>query len=307
MSPTYLQSPRSKSQPNKPRTRAESRRAAHEQLNVVARSEHLQRQRTHILLNTWFGWLVLMPVCFISLAAFLQIFIPAALDGRLFGSADLRWFTVGALTWSSIYMFLGQKMMICYVFAHEWTHVLVARLFGAKIYDVRVSAKGGYVETNKSNVAISLAPYVLPFYTLLFMGLCVIVNSFVDLTALEQISLGSWQIPFNYARVYYACAGLTWGFHLCYTLATLKTEQTDLLRNGESFSLFLIVTLNLYLLAFLLVLSSNVGAGSAWVTLQQTFASAAHGLSIAWQWLMQQLQGVVTEVSQKHAAWQVKE
>jgi hypothetical protein len=252
----------------------------------------MQRQRTLIMLNTWFGWAVLLPVCCLSTLAFLRIFVPAMLDGRLFGSVEMRWFLLGAVSWSLIYSVLGRKLMICYVFAHEWTHVLAARLFGAKIYNVKVSSTGGYVETNKSNVFISLAPYVLPFYTLLFMGLCLIVSQFTDLHTVTHLPLWHWVIPFDYTKVYFTGIGLTWGFHLCYTIATLKTEQTDLLRNGESFSLILIMTLNIYLLACLLLLASNVGASSALGTLQQTFGSAVELLQSAARWLWVECQNL---------------
>jgi hypothetical protein len=292
MSPTYLQGPRTRPSKNLPRPRAQSRLQEKARLDVVARSPGMQRQRTLIILNTWFGWAILLPICCLSTLAFLRLFIPVMLDGSLFCSVEARWFLFGTVSWSLIYSVFGRKLMICYVFAHEWTHVLVARLFGAKIYDVKVSAKGGYVETNKSNVFISLAPYVLPFYTLLFMGLCLVMNQFIPLHQIQEIPLWHWQFPFDYTKFYFTGIGITCGFHLSYTVATLKTEQTDLLRNGESFSLILIMTLNIYLLAFLLVFASNVEANNAIATLQQTFSSAVTMLHTAVEWLATQTQSI---------------
>jgi hypothetical protein len=228
-----------------------------------------------LLIKRIVGWAVLMPLCVITLVAFLKYFLPALLDGRLFGSSSMRWFLVGASSWSLLHYALSRQLMVLYVFGHEWTHALAAHLCFAKVYRVRVRLTNGYVETNKSNVFISLSPYVVPFYTMVFMALFYIADASLDLATVKRLTLGRFSIPFNHQLFFFFSVGITWSFHLLYTLTILKTTQTDLTRNGESFSLFLIVTLNLYLLAALLLISSPaLGWQGAWDVLSNCFVYA---------------------------------
>jgi hypothetical protein len=228
-----------------------------------------------LLIKRIVGWAVLMPLCLITLTAFLKYFLPALLDGRLFGSSSMRWFLVGASCWSLLHFALHRQLMVLYVFGHEWTHALAAHLCFAKVYRVRVRLTDGYVETNKSNVFISLSPYVVPFYTMVFAALFYIADASLDLATVKRLTLGRFSVPFNHELFFFFSVGVTWSFHLLYTLTVLKTTQSDLTRNDESFSLFLILTLNLYLLATLLLISSPaLGWQGAWDVLSSCFVYA---------------------------------
>jgi hypothetical protein len=70
----------------------------------------------------------------------------------------------------------------------------------------------------------------------------------------------------------YLVIGLTWAFHVVFTVQTLLAEQSDLLRNGEFFSLLLIALLNLVTLTLVLVA----------LTPQLTWAEAGHAVLWAW-------------------------
>lgn len=138
--------------------------------------------------------------------------------------------------------------MRSYVFAHEFTHLAIAKLFGGKIYDWKVSADGGYVETNKSNTWITLGPYLVPFYTVLVLFAFGIVGLFTDVSKWHQFSVAGFPLPFRMAWVLYWLVGFTWSHHLTFTMQTIHVEQGDLTRNGEFFSLMLIFIVNLTLI-----------------------------------------------------------
>jgi hypothetical protein len=245
------------------------------------------------------GVVILAPVCLLSLIAFLKHFLTAALSGSLFHSRDLHWFCFGAVTWGLYHWQWRRGLMVTYVFAHEWTHALVARLFLAKIYRVVWSAQGGYVETNKSNVFISLAPYVMPLYTLVFLAVFTALGSLIDLPAIQELHLGRLTLPFNSQKVFFFGLGLTWFYHLAYTIQTLHTEQSDLQRNGECFSFFVIITLNLYLLAWLLLMCSpDLGWHGAWNTLAETFSGGWELILDAWDYICLMTQATLVEIQQ---------
>jgi hypothetical protein len=248
---------------------------------VAARTRPSLRQQRILISKRLFGWLVLMPLCIITLNAFLRYFLPAVINGSLFGSSSMRWFIIGIMSWSMLHTMLHRKLSVLYVFGHEWTHALAAHLCRAKVYRVKVGLSSGYVETSKSNVFISLSPYVVPFYTVLFMALYSIASFAFDLPSVHRIPIGKFSLPFNHELLFYFGVGFTWSFHLLYTLRTLNTTQSDLTRNGESFSLFVILTTNLYLLAGLLLLSSpSLGWEGAWSMLNYSFAQTWHYLKL---------------------------
>ena len=56
-----------------------------------------------------------------------------------------------------------------YVFGHELTHAVAAWGIGAKVSSFKVSAEGGHVDVSHSNLFVSLAPYCIPFYTILII------------------------------------------------------------------------------------------------------------------------------------------
>ena len=127
-----------------------------------------------------------------------------------------------------------------YVFIHEFTHALVAFLFGARVKDISVKRESGYVKMDKTNTLIVLAPYILPGYTLLVAFLYQAGNVFVDLTA--------------YRAVFLFLVGFFTAFHFIQTFKTLlEADQPDLkLAGGKVFSLVLIVMANLVVLVFVL-------------------------------------------------------
>lgn len=128
----------------------------------------------------------------------------------------------GVAIWLLLFSKLPRPMWI-YVFGHELTHAICAWCFGGKVTSFKVSKKGGEVRVTKTNAFISLAPYFLPLYAILWSVLIGVASIWiVDRT---------WLMP-----AYYCGLGITYGFHLTMTVAVLRIRQPDLVGEGFVFS-----------------------------------------------------------------------
>ncbi|MFH1775943.1 MAG: hypothetical protein ABH952_00035 [Candidatus Omnitrophota bacterium] len=117
-----------------------------------------------------------------------------------------------------------------YVFGHEATHAMVVWIFGGRVTSFKASAKGGGVTATKSNFIINLAPYFIPFYTVLVCLFYFILARFFSMD--------------EHTNWFLFIIGLTLIFHIVLTVDTLKTKQPDLAATGYLFSLSLIILIN---------------------------------------------------------------
>lgn len=228
-----------------------------------------------------FGLVVLVPWCLFSFIAFTELLLRSARVGEIWSAREFTWFGLGALLWLALFSLFRRTFMIAYVFGHEWSHLLAAKMCGAVVYDWHVGHQGGWVDTNKSNTFISLAPYLVPFYTVGVLLLYGIVGLFVNLDNVHQLNLGFTVLPFNALKTLCFLIGTTWCFHFTYTLNTLRIEQTDVKRNGTFFSGWLIILCNLHIIAALLIVASpSITWIDGWNSMQAaaewTFGNAAH-------------------------------
>jgi hypothetical protein len=136
----------------------------------------------------------------------------------------------GFAVWVAVYLALPRPVWV-YVLGHELTHALAVYIHAGRVHRFHVSDKGGHIVSNKNNWIIALAPYFLPLYSLLWIGLWWSVNFY-------------WPLG-PYAWVLYAGIGVTWGFHLTFTFSMIRDGQSDLTGQGVFFSLVLILLLNL--------------------------------------------------------------
>lgn len=127
------------------------------------------------------------------------------------------------------------KPVRAYVWAHELTHVLWAWLLGGKVSDLRVGPDGGSVRVDTSHFLITLAPYFFPLYTALVLLVYGVWSMFFDLSL--------------YAPFWAGCVGVSWSFHLTFTIHMLWGHQPDIREQGSVFSYTLICLINM---AFLL-------------------------------------------------------
>src|SRR5271168_3672495 len=179
--------------------------------------------------------LVLMPL----LAGEVWTIIDLARHAVPAGQWAQTWFislAAGFGVWLVVYFLLPRTMWL-YVLGHEFTHALAAMLAGGKISSFQVSAKGGHVITDRVNWWITLAPYFVPLYALVWSALWISVDFWYPLKA--------WQ------PIFYFGLGLLWCFHLTFTASMMHLKQTDLSSQGFVFSVAVIAAINL--LMFLVV------------------------------------------------------
>lgn len=210
--------------------------------------------------------LVLVPVCILAISSVLELFFHATVDGKFWKSEGFWFFAFGCLLWFVLGWIRMQPAWL-YVFAHEFTHVIAARLSGGKVHAMHVSAEGGYIETDKTNVLITLSPYLIPLYTVVVFAIYGFLSAFVDMHrdvmwVLPLIDVTLW---LRWAWLVYFFIGMTWCFHITFTLEVLRTEQSDLAHNGEFFSIILIFLANLALISALFIAASpTVGWIDVW-------------------------------------------
>src|SRR5471030_3218264 len=151
-------------------------------------------------------------------------------------------FGAGFLTWLLIFCLLPRTMWL-YVLGHEFTHALASMIAGGKVSSFQVSAKGGHVVTDRVNWWITLSPYFVPIYALIWMALWLSVDFYYPLKA--------WQ------PILYFGLGIFWCFHLTFTVSMLHLGQTDLSSQGIIFSAVIILLINLVFFLFLFSLLAH--------------------------------------------------
>ena len=101
------------------------------------------------------------------------------------------------------------------------------------------------MQLDKQNLAITLAPYCVPFYLLLALGLCALVTLFAP----EAVPFWLWSALFGFCTL----------FHVLYTIdALLTVSQPDVQLYGRLFSYWFILCTNLFFASLALPLSGQV-------------------------------------------------
>ena len=190
-------------------------------------------------------------------------------------------FLGGAAAMVALYAWQGKRMMVLYVFAHEMTHAAVGLLFGARIHRVSVSETGGFVELSKSNLAITLAPYCVPFYLLVALGLCAAVAWAWP----GAVPWAAWATLFGFLTL----------FHVLYTVDTLiSVAQPDVREYGRVFSYWFIVATNYAFASLALVLAGQAHpAAQARRVARRTeaaYAASARWLSVPVRFVLERSQ-----------------
>ena len=149
----------------------------------------------------------------------------------------------GIVIWAVIWLYLP-PLTRTYVIGHELTHALWAMLFGGRATGLQVTEGGGSVRVTKNNAWITLSPYFFPLYTFV--------------VALVWV-LSVWIFPpiRPYVPIFLFWIGMTWSFHITFTLRFLAYNQPDIREHGRLFSYTLIYALNLLSLAAALTAVSS--------------------------------------------------
>ena len=253
---------------------------------AVRRRPDIRHKEAILKVKERVGWWLMLPFGILSVFAFVEMFLKASLRGGLLGSSECLCFVFGALVWLGMFAWLRPRFAILYVFAHEMTHIVSALLCRAVIYDWHVGKDGGWVDTNKSNTFISLSPYVVPFYTVIVLLVFGIAGLFTDLSHFHSLHLGSVEVPVNASKILHYLVGLTRAFHLSFTVAVMRDEQGDLVRNGQFFSVWLIALVNLYLIiCFLIAASPNLFWSDVWACFSDLVTGAFGAVYYGGYWL----------------------
>jgi len=169
------------------------------------------------------------------------------------GQWNQTWFLAfgaGFLAWLIVYFLLPRTMWL-YVLGHEFTHAIAAMIAGGKISSFQVSAKGGHVVTDKVNWWITLSPYFIPIYALIWMALWLSVDFWYPLKA--------------YQPVLYFGIGVFWCFHLTFTASMIHLGQSDLSSQGLIFSIVIILFTNLiFILLLFSLLAHDLTMAASW-------------------------------------------
>jgi hypothetical protein len=177
-----------------------------------------------------FRWLC-VPVFLLLTYALLW----AELEVAVFLPKDhLTWFFAGGFLIGSAIFTMFTRLTPFYVFGHEATHWVVAKLFRKETGKFRCRYGSGYVEIRDPNVWIILAPYFVPFYFLVFTG----IWGLLDLLLPGKLT------PFH--PWLSGLLGLTYSYHLVLTFIALGKGQKDLDHKGKVFSLTLILAMNTF-------------------------------------------------------------
>lgn len=232
-------------------------------------------------LMRWLLALVLLPLCWVTTWTFLSRFSMATVERGFWQTPEFWYFALGALSmigwfWSGL---LQSLFLYLYVLGHELTHAAFVVLFRGRVSNIHVSTEGGYITTNKTNLVIALSPYFVPFWSVV----CALVYAALKLTV--DLKHG-WDLAF------YALMGVTWTFHMAWTLWMIPRDQPDLRENGTFLSLVVIYLSNLMVLVALLCMAADSPLRDAREFSLEWLRHAATWGDAFWrraQWLIEEL------------------
>ena len=170
----------------------------------------------------------------------------AELEAAVFFPKDhLTWVFAGGFLLGSALFTMVSRMTPLYVFGHETTHWIMAKLFFKETGKFRCGGSSGYVEIKNPNVWIILSPYILPFHLFVLMGLYGLLLFIID------------PMPALAVRVFAGCLGAAYAYHLVLTFIAIKTGQQDLRFKGPVFSMCIIITGNICFLFLVLMFATR--------------------------------------------------
>jgi hypothetical protein len=174
-------------------------------------------------------------------------FSTAAWEHGFWATEEFWFFALGAVIWTlaffaGIQLYGEPRPLRAYIFGHELTHAIWVWAMGGRVSDFKVSRTGGYIITDTQNFLIALSPYFYPLYSIVVVALYGVVSFFYDVSSFTPVLFG--------------LLGLTWSFHMTFTLWMIPKGQSDLTYHGTFFSLVVIYLMNLLLLTGLLIIAA---------------------------------------------------
>ena len=141
-------------------------------------------------------------------------------------SRDEGWIVLGGSAAYIFVHFVVRKPERMYLWAHEFAHLIAAKLFFRRIHQFHISSRGGgKVVMDGTNVVIDLAPYLIPLYS---------IAAFAVAAVFRKVS--PW-VP----DVYLALASFLYAMHVLFSAEGFLSGQPDVTRSGRLFSAGLVV------------------------------------------------------------------
>jgi uncharacterized membrane protein YhhN len=126
----------------------------------------------------------------------------------------------GSIVYLLAHAFL-RKPERMYLWGHELSHLVVAKLFFRKVHSFHITSRdGGKVVIDRTNVMIDLAPYGFPLYSLGAAAAAVVLKN-----------LSPW-VP----DLYLGMASFLFTMHVLFTAEGFFKGQPDVKRSGRIFS-----------------------------------------------------------------------
>lgn len=191
--------------------------------------------------KAWAGVFLVLP-CVVLTLAFLRAFLRTAAGGGLLLEDPLVWFGAGGAS-ALLWFFFFKPLVFLYVIGHEFSHAIWVWLHGGRVHEFEARMEGGHIVTDKTNTWIVLAPYVFPFYSVVWL-------------AAYAVAVGGLGVPGD-ERVLFGGVGFTWVLHLAYTVWMIYKGQPDIEYGGTLFSLAFVYLANLAVISCLLVVGSS--------------------------------------------------
>jgi hypothetical protein len=189
----------------------------------------------------------LLPIAWLLTETLFSNFSRAAVHHAFWASEEFYFFSLSAVLWliifsGGIWIWGEPRPLRLYVFGHELTHAVWVWAMGGRVSRFEVARHGGHIITDTHNFWIALAPYFYPIYSLVIIALYGVASVFYDLGAFTWLLFG--------------LIGLTWSFHISFTVWIIPKGQSDLTHHGTFFSLVVIYLMNILLLSALLIVAA---------------------------------------------------
>ena len=191
-------------------------------------------------INTLIGLFLLAPAG-VWTQTFFTCLSRETVSHGFWATEEFWFFGLGAVLWTIAFFGLPRPVLI-YVFGHELTHAVWVWLMGGRVSKFKVGSDGGHIITDRHNFWIALAPYFYPIYSILLVIVYGLASMFWDLS------------PYHW--IFFLLLGITWAFHISFTLWMIPKGQSDLTYHGTFFSLVVIYWVNLIVLTVLLIIAS---------------------------------------------------
>jgi hypothetical protein len=222
----------------------------------------------------WIIAIALLPLCGITSLTLASQFSTVTIDQKFWASSEFWFFSIGAIMmvgWFITGLF-HNFFLYFYVLGHEITHAVFVYLHLGWVSEFKVTTKGGYVTTNKSNFIISLAPYFVPFWSSILL-------------ILYPICELCFTMPSYSEKILFYLVGFSWSFHLLWTLWMIPRDQPDLKENGTFFSVIIIYLANVVVLSIMLCIGAKSITWHDFIASWQIYAQEFSNFT--WQYLQQ--------------------